>query len=183
MKWDDEEPWAAEGLLTFLYTAYCPCGKICLPKPQSHVEVHLKLVQIADRRLAAGLRQRAFGHLREQLRGCESKKELSAVVKYIRASGVLIDDQIGFAIFSAIKDMYCKPGSKSPDIIEALWEKNSLEYYVVKRLLMELRHNKSCGCDRLSGKGVRDLYNHLCFARIMEDLQNCWDTIRMEETE
>ncbi|KAL9624223.1 MAG: hypothetical protein Q9160_001470 [Pyrenula sp. 1 TL-2023] len=169
VRWDDEEPWAAEGLLTLLYTGRCPCSKIRVSKPQSEIEIHLKLVQIADRRLAAGLRKRTFDHFWVSLHRCKGKEDLSAVIQYVRASGICIDKDIGHAIAAAL----ISADTESPDLLEVLWERGSLEYYIVRCLIRDFvavgdravlgRTDSSYRADVASLiDGLRISWNYMC---------------------
>ncbi|KAL9616158.1 MAG: hypothetical protein Q9160_008938 [Pyrenula sp. 1 TL-2023] len=70
VQWDDEVPFAIEALLIFLYTAHYDHKLIRCPKPPSSFTIHLKVLEIANKRLVDGLKAKATTQLVGNLQDC-----------------------------------------------------------------------------------------------------------------
>lgn len=125
--WDGEKPFAVEGLLISLYTGRCPCTLIQCPKPESGFEVHLKLLQIADKLQVGALAGTAAEGLAAYLRRDASNGNHQSFADMVEAVRSL-EIPIPAPVRKASVDMLFE-GSEATwqRRIDTLWGEQSLE--------------------------------------------------------
>lgn len=140
MEWHDEDPFAVEGLLIFLYTARYPQNFIRISKPQSGLgdfDIHLKLFQIADKRFAEGLRMQAADMIAKVLGQCQKSANFRSMMEQLRASDISLPENIGSATATASTS-----GLQDDFPLDALWSEGTFEHGLMREYIGTSRIDK-----------------------------------------